>query len=105
MLTTASRAETQGPSGFSLASIMIASAGGWCSRARASIGSVTIRIIAAADTAVDRVRKERRDVALAITHLVAQSYRSSQFSVSVPSTLCSVPAKGRTVGSGALTEN
>src|ERR1700704_4040803 len=71
-----SRAETQGPSGFSLASIMIASAGGWCSRARASIGSVTTRSATAAEAAVDSVKNERRDVEAgmrlgAIIHLVA----------------------------------
>src|ERR1019366_5047629 len=61
MAVAASRAEAPGPSGFSFASIRIASFGKLCTRARASIGSVTIRNASAADAAADRLRNERRD--------------------------------------------
>src|ERR1039458_796470 len=75
MAVAASRAEAEGPSGFSLASIRMASFGKLCTRARASIGSVTMRNASAADAAADRLRNERRDAegrlkSLAITHLV-----------------------------------
>src|SRR5208337_81058 len=63
MAATASRAPGHGPSGFSLASIRIASFGNSCPRARApaSIGSVTMRNATAAEAAADKLRNDRRD--------------------------------------------
>src|SRR5208283_6135696 len=61
MAMTASRAAAQGPSGFSLASIITPSWIKWRA-ARASMGSVTMRKASAADAAADTPRKERRDV-------------------------------------------
>src|SRR5437868_12474779 len=58
----ASRADADGPNGFSLESIRIAS--GPCGlrrEAAASIGSVIKRKLAPADAAADRCRKERRE--------------------------------------------
>src|SRR5579863_5502043 len=60
ILAIASRADWQGPSGFSLESIMTASLDiGWCGRAAAaSMGSVKIWLAAAA---ADSCKKERRE--------------------------------------------
>src|ERR1700758_1246912 len=58
----ASRADCEGPSGFSLESMTTASAAcGLRREAAASIGSVVMRKAAAADAATDRCRKERRE--------------------------------------------
>src|SRR5664279_336094 len=82
MAAAASRAEAPGPSGFSLASILIApfpiaSFGRLRTRACASIGSVTMRNASAADATAERLRNVRRDaegrrsLSLgAMTHLV-----------------------------------
>src|SRR5579863_10533736 len=62
MAAMASRADCEGPSGFSLESMTTASgACGLRREAAASIGSVMTRKAAAADAAADRCRKERRE--------------------------------------------
>src|SRR5256885_9586319 len=62
MRAMASRADWEGPKGFSLESIMTASgACGLRREAAASMGSVAKRKVAAADAAADRCRKERRE--------------------------------------------
>src|SRR5690348_4899521 len=65
MAVSASRAAAHGPRGFSLASISTVSGPGFGisfrAWARASIGSVTMRMLKPAAATVERVRKERRD--------------------------------------------
>src|ERR1700730_9134628 len=85
MAAAASRAEAPGPSGLSFASIRIASFGKMCTRAGASIGSVTMRRASGAEAAADKLRNERRDAEerlrslwLAIIHLVAAIFTQNQ---------------------------
>src|SRR6201997_1390721 len=62
MAAMASRADCEGPSGFSLESMTTASSACGLRRdAAASKGSVVMRKAAAADAAADRCRKERRE--------------------------------------------
>src|SRR5579859_7849209 len=62
MAATASRADCEGPSGFSLESMTTASAAcGLRREAAASIGSVVMRKAARVDATAERCRKERRE--------------------------------------------
>src|SRR5215469_1606473 len=61
MAESAARAESQGPRGFSLASILMVPGGRTLAAAWASMGSVTMRRARAAEASEDPCKNERRE--------------------------------------------